>query len=189
MQISALTAIGQATTNAASAKIYGLELQLGARLGARTDLTLGAQFLHARFNSFPNATCSTFTIGAGLPYSAVTCDVSGNRLPIAPRLKLNLGGTHRIPLGSSGSLRLSGNLAYNDGYFAEPDNVVRQDGFATVDLSSEWRPREGGLSVRLWTLNLTNAHYFNALATVQTLGVLQNPAPPRRFGVAIGYSF
>ena len=86
-------------------------------------------------------------------------------------------------------MSLSGNLAYNGGYFAEPDNVVRQDAFATVDLSAEWRPNASGLSVRLWTLNLTNAHYYNSLATVQTLGVLQNPAAPRRFGASIGYTF
>jgi len=189
MQISALTAIGQATTNAASAELYGLELQLQARLGARTDLTFGAQVLHARFNSFPNATCSNFAVGAGLPYAAITCDVSGNRLPIAPKLKFNLGASHRVTLGRSGNLELSGNLAYNGGYFAEPDNVVRQDAFATVDLSAEWRPNASGFSVRLWTLNLTNAHYYNALATVQTLGVLQNPAAPRRIGASIGYTF
>ncbi|MFL6735105.1 MAG: TonB-dependent receptor [Sphingomicrobium sp.] len=189
LQISALTAIGQATTNAASAKIYGLELQLGTRLGARTDLTFGAQILHARFNSFPNATCSNFTVGTGLPYPAVTCDVSGNRLPFAPDLKFNLGASHRLPLGRNGTLELSGNLAYNDGYFTEPDNVVRQDAYATVDLSAQWRAGESGLSVRLWTLNLTNAHYSNALATVQTIGVLHNPAAPRRFGASVGYAF
>jgi outer membrane receptor protein involved in Fe transport len=44
MQISALTAIGQATTNAASAELYGLELQLQARLGARTEYLSGSRF-------------------------------------------------------------------------------------------------------------------------------------------------
>jgi outer membrane receptor protein involved in Fe transport len=189
LQVSALTAVGQATTNAASAELYGLELQLGARLGERTDLSFGAQLLEARFKAFPNATCSNFTVGAGLPYSAITCDVSGNRLPFAPEFKFNLGASHRVPLGRSGSLRLSGNFAYNSGYFAEPDNVLRQDAYATVDLSAEWRPNASGLSVRLWTLNLTNAQHYNSLATVQTLGILQNPAAPRRFGASIGYSF
>ena len=34
LQVSAITPIGSATTNAASAEVYGLELQLDARLGA-----------------------------------------------------------------------------------------------------------------------------------------------------------
>ena len=35
LQVSAITPIGSATTNATSAEIYGLDLQLGARLGER----------------------------------------------------------------------------------------------------------------------------------------------------------
>ena len=187
LQVSALTQIGQTTTNAASARIYGLELQLDAQFGRSTDVSLGAQFLNARFNRFPNATCTNFGVVAGLPYLPITCDVSDNFLPFAPKLKFNLGGSHEVSLGATGTLVLSGSLAYNSGYFAEPDNVVRQDSFTTVDISAEWRPRPRGPWIRLWMLNLTNAHYYNALATVQTAGVLQNPAAPRRFGASIGF--
>jgi outer membrane receptor protein involved in Fe transport len=189
LQVSALTPIGQATTNATSAEIYGLELQIDARLGQRTDVNFGAQLLHAQFDRFANATCSNFTPGVALPYAPITCDVSGNDLPFAPDLKFNFGASHQVPLGKWGALLLSGNLAYNSGYFAEPDNVVREGSFATLDASAEWRPNWRGLSVRFWLLNLTDAHYFDALATVQTLGVLNNPAAPRRFGASISYSF
>jgi iron complex outermembrane receptor protein len=189
LQVSALTPIGQATTNAASAEIYGVELQLDARLNQRTAVNFGAQLLHARFESFPNATCSSFAPGAALPYAPITCDVSGNDLPFAPDLKFNVGASHQVPLGKSGKLLLSGNLAYSSGYFAEPDNVVQQDAFATVDLSAEWQPNWRGPSIQLWVLNLTDTQYFDALATVQTLGVLHNPAAPRRFGASMSYSF
>jgi len=84
---------------------------------------------------------------------------------------------------------LSANLAYNDGYFAEPDNVVRQDAFATVDASVEWRPIRRGPSVRLWVRNLTDAHYYESLTTFPTTGVLQSPAAPRRLGASVAYSF
>ena len=40
IQVSAITPIGPATTNAASAKVHGLELQLDARLGQATDVDL-----------------------------------------------------------------------------------------------------------------------------------------------------
>ena len=110
-----------------------------------------------------------------------------NRLPDKPLTDLpRQAGTS---LGSSGSLRLNANLAYNSGYFSEPDNVVRQGSFATVDASAEWRPIRRGPSVRLWVLNLTDAYHYNALATVATVGVLHNPAAPRRFGVSISYAF
>ena len=102
LQVSALTPIGQATTNAASAEIYGLELQLDARLGQRTDVTFGAQLLQARFKRFPNATCTNFSHGAAVPYAPITCDVTGNRLPFAPEVQVQC---RRKPPGLAGQER------------------------------------------------------------------------------------
>jgi len=159
------------------------------RAAERTDLTLGAQWLEARFNHFANATCTDYSQDAANPYLPIQCDASGNRLPFAPRFKANLGASHRLSLGRSGSLLLGGNLAYNSGYHSEPDNVVRQDAFATVDLAAEWRPVRRGPSIKLWALNLTDADYFGTLVTFPTTGVLQRPAEPRRFGVSVGCDF
>ena len=66
---------------------------------------------------------------------------------------------------------------------------MRQKAFATVDASAEWRPQRPGPSVRFWVLNLTDAHYFDSLATMPTVGVFQSPAAPRRFGASIAYAF
>jgi len=189
LQVSTITPIGSVTTNATSAEIYGLELQLDAQLDRRTDVTFGAQFLKTRFGRFPNATCTDFSVDAVIPYVPVSCDVTGNRLPFAPKLKFNVGAYRQVLLGRVGSLMLSGNLAFNSGYFAEPDNVVRQKSFATVDVSAEWRPNWRGPSIRFWLLNLTNAHYYDSLATQPTAGVLQRPAAPRRFGASITFGF
>jgi len=189
LQLSAFTPIGSVTTNAASADIYGLDVQLGARLGDRTNVTLGAQWLKARFNRFSNATCTEYSQDAASPYLPVQCDVTGNRLPFAPKFTAHLGANHRLSLGRSGTLLLSGNMAHNSGYFSEVDNVVRQDAYTTVDLSAEWRPVRRGPSIRFWVLNLTDAHYYGTLVTFPTTGVLQRPAEPRRFGASIGYAF
>jgi iron complex outermembrane receptor protein len=189
LQVSAATPIGSATTNATSAKIHGLEVQLDARLDQRTDVTLGAQFLKARFKRFPNATCTDFSANAVVPYAPITCDVTGNSLPFAPKLKFNVGANHQMSLGRTGTLVLSGNLAYNSGYFSEPDNVVEQHPFATADASVEWRPGPRAPSIRLWVRNLTDSHYYNSLVTFPTTGVLQSPAAPRRLGASIAYGF
>jgi len=84
---------------------------------------------------------------------------------------------------------LSGNLAYNSGYYSEPDNVVRQKPFTTLDVSAQWRPFEEGPAFRLWVLNLSDTHYFESVSPFPTFGVFQKPAAPRRFGISIGYSF
>nr|WP_283938225.1 TonB-dependent receptor [Sphingomonas brevis] len=189
LQVSAFTAAGSVTTNATTADIYGIDLQLAARVGLSTNLSFGAQWLHARFNRFDNATCTDYSQDAVALYSPVQCDATGNHLPFAPEYKANLGVTQRLGLGRSGTLLLAGNLAYNDGYYAEPDNEVRQGGYATLDLSAEWRPAGRGPAIRLWVLNLTDAHYYATLVTFPTTGVLQRPAEPRRFGLSASYSF
>jgi iron complex outermembrane receptor protein len=188
LQLATATPAGSATTNAASAELYGLELQLETLLSRTTQVDFGAQFVKSKFKRFPNASCTNFTPGAAIPYAPITCDATGNRLPFAPRLKFNAGATHELALGSSGALELGANLAYNSGYFAEPDNVVRQTAFATIDASAEWRPAADGLSVRFWISNLTNAHYYNNLVTFPTAGVLQSPAAPRRIGASLEFS-
>ena len=189
LQVSAFTPLGSATTNATSAEVYGLGLQLEARLGRRTDVTFGAQLLKAKFKRFPNATCTNFSPDAAIPYAPIACDVTGNRLPFAPALKLNVGASRELSLGKSGALLLSGSLAYNSGYFSEPDNVARQKSYATIDASAEWRPNWRGPSIRFWVLNLTDEDYYANLTTLQTAGVLHTPAAPRRFGVSMGQAF
>ena len=189
VQVSAITPLGNATVNAASAEAYGLELQLDARPDDRTELTAGLAWLESRFSHFPNASCINYAATTPVPYPPMACDVAGNRLPFAPALKGNFGASHEALLGRAGALLLSGNLAYNSGYFAEPDNVVRQDAYATVDASAEWRPRGDALSLRLWVTNLTDARYFNSVVSFPTAGVLQSPAAPRRAGVSISYGW
>lgn len=187
LQVSEITPIGSATTNATSADIYGLDLQIAVRPDESTDITLGAQWLKARFHRFPNATCTDYDPNAAVPYSPIPCDVTGNRLPFAPKFKANLGASHKTGLGKAGTIWLSGNVAYNSGYYSEADNVVRQKAYTTFDASAEWRPLQDGPSVRLWVLNLTDAHYHDSLVTFPTTGVLQRPAAPRRFGVSVAH--
>ena len=82
-----------------------------------------------------------------------------------------------------------GNLAYSSGYYSEADNVVRQKPYKTVDISAEWRPDPGALSIRLWVKNLTGTRYYDSLAVLPTAGVLQNPAAPRRVGLSVEFAF
>jgi iron complex outermembrane receptor protein len=189
IQVSAITPIGAATANAASGEVYGLGLQIDWRPRNITDVALGLQWLKTRYKSFPNASCTNYAPDAVDPLSPIACDATGNRFPYAPKLRFNAGAGHQLSLGRTGNLLLGANLAYNSGYFSEPDNVVKQTAYATVDVSAEWRPIRPGPSVRLWVLNLTDAEYVTSLATMPTVGVFQSPAPPRRFGATLGYSY
>ena len=190
LQVSAITPIGSATTNATSAEIYGLELQLEAQLDRDTDVTLGLQWLKTRFKRFPNAFCVDYSASRGRSpmrrSPATSPAIAFRSLPSSSSMSVQPTDSH---WAGSAALRLSGNLAYNSGYFSEPDNVVRQKSFATVDASAEWRPNRDGPSVRLWVLNLTDSQYYGSLATQPTAGVLQSPAAPRRLGASMVHAF
>jgi iron complex outermembrane receptor protein len=189
IQVSAITPTGAATANAASGQVYGLGLQLDARLKAGTDFTIGLQWLKTRYTSFSNASCTNYAPNPANPLAPMVCDATGNRFPYAPKLKFNAGANHQLSLGRIGTLLLSANLAYNSGFSAEPDNVVKQKVYATVDASAEWRPTRPGPSVKLWVLNLTDAEYVTSLATMPTVGVFQSPAAPRRFGATLAFTY
>ena len=175
LQVSAITPIGQATTNATSAEIYGMELQLDARLGKDTMSRLGAQVLKARFKRFPNATCTDFSAGAAIPYAPISCDVTGNRLPFAPKFKFNVGASHQVSLGKAGTLAAERKSGLQFRLFLGTRQCRPAESFATIDASAEWRPNRRGPSVRIWVLNLTDANYYDSLATQPTAGVLQRP--------------
>jgi iron complex outermembrane receptor protein len=185
LQVSAITPIGNATVNAASAEAYGLEVQLAVRPDERTDLTLGLAWQRTRYAHFPNASCMDYSQSAPIPYAPTACDATGNDLPFAPEFKLNLGASREFPLAKAGTLLLHGSLSYNSGYFGEPDNVPRQGAYAMVDASLEWTPRPDGPRVRLWLRNLTNARSFDSLVAFPTAGVFQTPTAPTRVGASI----
>jgi iron complex outermembrane receptor protein len=189
LQVSVFSPLGSVTTNATSADIFGVDLQVAARLSQWTEVSFGAQWLRARFNRFPNGTCTDYSPDAAVPYAPISCDATDNRIPFAPTLKFNVAAHHELDLGSAGTVGLNASLAYNGGYFSEPDNVVKQERFATVDASAEWRPAGRGPTLRVWVSNLTDSEYVDSLVTFPTTGVLQRPAPPRRVGASVAYGF
>ena len=189
IQVSAFTPVGSMTTNATSAEIYGLQLQLEARPYSRTSVNAGAQLLEAQYGAFRNATCFDPNPAAAVRYAPIQCDASGNRLPFAPAFKANLAISHEVSLGRSGALTLSGNVAYSSLFYTEADNLLRQPGYATLDLSAEWRPSGDDLALRLWVRNATDAEYDDSVSSFPTVAILHRPTAPRRFGISLAYGF
>jgi iron complex outermembrane receptor protein len=79
--------------------------------------------------------------------------------------------------------------AYNSGYFAEADNVIHQSSFNQVNASVRWDAPGDKFNVSLWGKNLTNAAFFTAAFTYQNGNQAGGYAPPRTYGVTLGYRF
>jgi len=148
-------------------------------------ITSAIESLHSRFASFANADLTTPAAGGGTAFG--TFDAQGRRLPFAPRWTGNLSVNYRFQT-AFGAIDGATSYSYNSGWFAEPDNRLRQGAFGILNATVTWCAPRGGDEYRLWAKNLTNSAYVVALAS-QANGDFAQYAPPRTYGAAFTRHF
>ena len=116
-------------SNAANAEIYGLDLDATAAVAKGLTLSGGPSILHARYKDFNGASISTpLPAGGNLITSG---SAAGKRLQATPDWTLNLAIDYAIPIGPK-ELQLHGDYYYNDGWYPETENRVRQPHYKPV---------------------------------------------------------
>lgn len=178
VQIVRLGAIG--ILNGASARIYGADLDVEAKLSNELTIAAGAEYLDSKFKSFPSAVISNPAGGTPITYGPV----DGNRLPVNSKLTANARISYVKPI-AGGEINATANAYYNSGWFSEPDNVVRQNRFVQFNASLGWTG-DDGLSLTIWGKNLTDKR-INSYASTPPEGTpVILWAPPRTYGVTLG---
>lgn len=196
---------GVRAENAASARVYGLELSADLRLAEGLTLSGGGLMERARFRKFPSAAifcprsqpspgypgCPAPDGGPGL-VNGVT-DLSGGRLPRAPDVSLFGAIEYGFPLGAE----WEGLFVLNNRYTSEynfsadaggPLGLSRQKGYNLMSASLALTQFDKGFDVRFFVNNLTKARYYDEVPTA-AFGIAGTAAAPRTYGVSIGYSF
>lgn len=172
--------------NAASAEIYGLEVETQLKLSRALSFSGGLSLIHSEYGHFPDAAANT--PGAnGLGVQGVI-DATGNRLQRTPNLTLNLGVNYAVPL-SSGELIFSGGISHNGGFYWETDNRLYQKAYTLLDAGIRYSPDAGGLEVQLWIKNLAKEKYYSYVTSSNGSPDTGAPGAPRTFGATIGYRF
>lgn len=203
-QVRAATGPGATTLllNAASVDVEGFEIEFEAVPLEGLTVFGSGTFLKSEFSSFPfapytypnPAVCTPTGSAPGMSIGAPTggahtClgSASGNDTPLAPRFAGTLGATYAFPVGPAGELRLSAMYSYNDGYYFEIDNRLKQPSYGILNTSVAYHPDQHW-GIEFWTRNLTNDRYY-----VQKLGSaladLAVQAAPRTYGVNLSYSY
>ena len=177
-------------TNGASATLYGLDLDGEFILTPELRMTAGLEALHSRFGSFPNAPISTpisAADGGGTSYATLPDGAEGRVLPKAPKLTFNVSAnyTKALPFGR---LELDATYSYDDGWFGEADNRLRQPAYNLVNASGSLSDLSGDFTLRLWVKNLLDEDYAEMLAS-QTNGDFVQYAPPRTYGASVTKRF
>jgi iron complex outermembrane recepter protein len=77
----------------------------------------------------------------------------------------------------------------NGGWFADPQNRLRQKAYNLLDASAFWTTQDACWEVRLYGKNLTSRFYAAQLAANAPFGDYYEAAPGRLYGVTVGLHF
>lgn len=192
IQYSVLTFVpGQGTnaaiSNAAAATMYGLDLDMSVQVTSRFQLTAAFEYLHTRYDSFPNAVVSTPVAAPGGGGVTSVVDVTGNELPYAPATSGSLGFMYTAPL-AGGELTLDGSVRHTGDQYAAPSNNFKIPAYNLVGLGLGWTSQNERIGVRIWGDNIFDQNY--SLTTIEsTIGFFRTPGAPKTYGITVSTKF
>ncbi len=184
LQLQAIALGSTLLLNAATARTKGAELELQIVPSSHFQLHGALSYLDAKYVSFPAAPSFAPTgIGGN---TATTASAAGNYLSRSPKFTANVGGNASFDTGI-GAFEIYGNAYYNDGFFFDPQNVVRQKSYVLVNLGASLK-LNGNVKVRASVDNLLNKEYSNYADNGQFGGTI-SAASPRLFRVGVQFDF
>ncbi|MFA5632413.1 MAG: TonB-dependent receptor [Porticoccaceae bacterium] len=171
--------------NAAEAEMRGFEVDGQFVVTDNLNLRFGLAYLDTEYTDFPGClinTPSPVANGALGPGNIrASGDCSGNELVRAPDLTYNIGVNYELPT-QSGIWGASATMAYNDGFWWEPDNRLKEDSYIVVNGELSWTTPDEKYRVRLFGKNIFDEDY-SIYSAEATYGDNDAPAPPRTWGV------
>jgi iron complex outermembrane receptor protein len=183
LQVNQFSGVTNLVTNAASSRIGGLELQVVAKPSAWLQADFAAALLEATYRRY-------LMMNANDPQA--TLDLSGNRMPHAPRATLNFGLEGRIATSVRGALSLRGEGRYQSRtYFDQLDTPqLSQGGHAVFGARAAFMAASERWSIALFGENLANKAYRQSVIRVDNvLGTVATYGMPRTYGVQVGTQF
>ena len=189
LQVAVLNGLTNSTTNAASARVYGAEAQLMARLTPEFTLRAGLSYLNSMYVNYPDAP-------ALVPIGGPSCmcgnesslqNFSGRNTPFAPRNSGSVTGNYKTTL-SAGTLDLSASFYYTARYLLLADGDLYQNPYQTLALRASFRPTDSKFTVYAWGKNVTSKEYiaygFSSVAADSFLY-----ARPATYGAGVKFDF
>lgn len=184
LQVLQVVGVAVATSNAGSARIYGAEAELNAAVTSSLTINANAAWLHARYRRY---------VGPD-PAQPLAADVdfSGKRLNNAPDFRAHIDAAYRWDLADGNAVfKIEGD--YSSKIYFSPINIdligqkayAKGNAFATYTANAGWH-------VTAFVRNFTDkAVRTSAIVNTPLVGnpVQGSYAPPRTYGIEIGYKF
>lgn len=188
------------TTNAAKARIRGVELETTFRPTRADRFSAYFSYLDTRFLSFPNApdnlhsADTIYNIFAPIlgfaPIPSASADFSGRRLPNAPRVSGRFSYAHEFETASGWKITPAVDFYAQGATFASVDNAVqgRLPGYTKTDLNLQFDEPSGHAFVNFFVNNLEDRRIPVTVVPVWS-STTASYAPPRTYGVRLGFRY
>ena len=179
--------------NAAKVESKGIELEFQALVTDNFRIRAQASYLDASYDNFfieQEEIVDPITGGRILPISE---DLSGLPVPRSPEYSGAISGTYEFEL-ATGFLDITGEIYYEDENLfyisvAGRDFDAYLDSKVLYNASITYTDRDGRYFVRGYGKNLSDKRYRIASQSVATLWTHTQWAPPRSFGLEVGFNF
>lgn len=171
--------------NAASAKLYGAEVQL--ELALVRDLRIGGTVAweHAEYKDFDNPASYIPNPGGNLPFPSPS-SAAGNDLPRAPKWVFTAHADYKLRLADESSIDFGTKYYHNGGFWWESTNRFRQKSYGLLDASVAYNFPGDKITVRAFGSNITNKYYSSTFILLPTSIDVQD-APPRMYGISVTF--
>jgi iron complex outermembrane receptor protein len=212
LQVGKIVNLQDVVTNAAKAKVQGLEAEVRVAASESIELNFGASWLDTEYKEFcatdpvlalpPNTPANEAArraiqgrcFGQTAEPDAITLD--GNQLRRAPKFSGNAGIAFQQPVGT-GTLRARADYAYKSRqYFTQFNRPeVSQDGYGLLNLRLGYSGADDRWSVTAWADNVTDKDYFSTVlesgVASPAFGVVPQAVlgAPRTYGVTVNVNF
>lgn len=174
-------------SNAASARIDGVELEGLGRVAKGLDLGFSAAWLDARYRDFSTPFGLLPPTVPGGPRAPNIVDVSGNRLRNAPEWKLSGGIDYAVDVSSTLQLRANSVISYQSRVYFSPFNedTVSNRPLTLIDARLGLGPSSDRWEVAVVGKNLTDRKYVSNIVRFTSTSIPS--ADPSNIGNALGY--
>lgn len=163
--------------NAATSTIRGVEVEGSALLARGLRVNASYAYLDAKYNRYiADAT-------AGL-------DLSGNRLPRAPKNRFNVDATYTTLVAGQTELQLRAAYNYTGSFFFQPENLPldKEKPYGLTDISLQLTLPNRTTNIQGWARNIFNVTYRNYLDPLAA-ELLAGYGDRRTYGVTLSQKF
>ena len=171
--------------NAASAEIYGGELELSAEPTRGLNLRAALAYTHATYDEFESA--QVFIPQPGGGNMVASADASGNQLVRTPEFTLTLGGRYTFD-AFQGEAFIGGNLFHSSEVYYDYLNIFGQDSYELLSAEIGWISPDDDLTFRVYSKNLTNEAVAQQISP-GPLGAYIIYERPREVGASVEIRF